>query len=33
MGFGARLLLTAIVVETSDEWETGRAYFSDHSQP
>jgi len=26
-------LLTAILVETSDEWETGRAYFSDHSQP
>ena len=26
-------LLTAILMETSDEWETGRAYFSDHSQP
>lgn len=26
-------LLTAILVETSDEWETGRAYFSDPSQP
>ena len=26
-------LLTAILVETSDEWEIGRAYFSDHSQP
>ena len=25
-------LLTAILVETSDEWETGRAYFSDRSQ-
>ena len=26
-------LLTAILMETSDEWETGRAYFSDPSQP
>jgi putative transposase len=26
-------LLTAILVETCDEWETGRAYFSDPSQP
>jgi transposase-like protein len=26
-------LLTAILVETSDEWETGRAYFSAPSQP
>ena len=26
-------LLIAILMETSDEWETGRAYFSDHSQP
>jgi transposase-like protein len=26
-------LLTAILMETSDEWETGRAYFSDHPQP
>ena len=25
-------LLTAILMETSDEWETGRAYFSDPSQ-
>ena len=25
-------LLTAILVETSDEWETGRACFSDPSQ-
>jgi transposase-like protein len=26
-------LLTAILMETSDEWETGRAYFSAHPQP
>jgi putative transposase len=26
-------LLTAIRMETSDEWETGRANFSDPSQP
>jgi transposase-like protein len=25
-------LLIAILMETSDEWETGRAYFSDPSQ-
>ena len=25
-------LLTAILMETSDEWETGRAYFSDPSK-
>ena len=25
-------LLTAILMETSDEWETGRVYFSDPSQ-
>ena len=24
--------LTAILMETSDEWETGRAYFFDPSQ-
>jgi putative transposase len=26
-------LLTAILMETSDEWDTGRSYFSDPPQP